>query len=109
MQDLKNRTEVFALNCWILCKSIPKSREYDAVVRQLIRSSTSVAANYRSANRAKSDRDFINKMKIVEEEADESQFWLEFLLEILDNKDLNIKELIQEANSLRLLSLPSKL
>jgi len=94
MQDLKNRTKVFALNCWILCKSIPKTREYDAVVRQLIRSSTSVAANYRSANRAKSDRDFINKMKIVEEEADESQFWLEFLLEILDNKDHNIKELI---------------
>lgn len=100
MQDLKNRTKTFALNCWNLCKTIPKTREYDAIVRQLIRSSTSVAANYRAANRAKSDRDFINKMKIVEEEADETQFWLEFLLEIFDDNHPKIKELIREANEL---------
>lgn len=100
MQDLKNRTKIFALDCWNLCKSIPKTREYDAIVRQLIRSSTSVAANHHAANRAKSDRDFINKMKIVEEEADETQFWLEFLLEILDDKHQRIKELTREANEL---------
>ena len=100
MQNLKIRTKNFALDCWKLCRTIPKTREYDAIVRQLIRSSTSVAANYRAANRAKSDRDFINKMKIVEEEADESQFWLEFLLEIWDENHINISKLIEEANEL---------
>jgi four helix bundle protein len=77
MNDLKKRTQNFALECWSLCKELPKSREYDAWVRQLIRSSSSVGANYRAACRAKSDKDFINKMKIVEEEVDESMYWLE--------------------------------
>ena len=53
MQDLKLRTKLFALACWKLCSKLPKSREFDAIVRQLIRSSSSVAANYRAANRAK--------------------------------------------------------
>ena len=88
------------MNCWRLCKNIPKTREYDAIVRQLIRSSSSVAANYRAANRAKSDRDFINKLKIVEEEADESQFWLEFLFEIFDKNSEEIQALIKEADEL---------
>lgn len=75
MQDLKSRTKKFTLDCLSLCTKIPKSREFDSIVRQLIRSSSSVGANYRAAKRAKSDRDFINKLKIVEEEADESMFW----------------------------------
>lgn|SRR5690606_5208536 len=100
MQDLKARTKKFTLDCLALCTKIPKSREYDSIVRQLIRSSSSVGANYRAANRAKSDRDFINKLKIVEEEADESMFWLEILIEINSQNSENIKELINESNEL---------
>ncbi|MEM0516792.1 four helix bundle protein [Aequorivita sp. MCCC 1A16923] len=99
-QDLKARTKNFTLDCLALCTKIPKSREFDSIVRQLIRSSSSVGANYRAANRAKSDRDFINKLKIVEEEADESMFWLEILLEINLNNIENIKTLINESDEL---------
>jgi len=100
MQDLKERTKKFALDCWLLCKDVPKSREYDAWVRQLIRSSSSVTANYRSVHRAKSDKDFINKLKIVEEEADESMFWLELLLITTKDNKIEIDRLIGESNEL---------
>jgi len=107
MQDLKARTKKFTLDCLALCTKIPKSREYDSIVRQLIRSSSSVGANYRAANRAKSDRDFINKLKIVEEEADESMFWLEILIEINSQNSENIKELINESNELVAITITS--
>ena len=70
--ELKQRTQKFALDCGRLCADIPNSREYNAYVHQLIKSLSSVGANYRAALRGKSSRDFINKLKIVEEEADES-------------------------------------
>lgn len=76
------RTKKFAIDCWILCSKLPKSREYNAYVNQLIRCSSSVGANYRASQRAKSTADFINKLKIVEEEADESHFFLEMLFDI---------------------------
>ncbi|MEH6765272.1 MAG: four helix bundle protein [Aequorivita antarctica] len=98
--ELKQRTQKFALDCWHLCSKIPKSREYNAYVNQLIRCSSSVGANYRAALRGKSPRDFINKLKIVEEEADESAFWLEMFTAILkDNQDI-LKTLNKEANEL---------
>jgi four helix bundle protein len=68
------RTKIFALDCWKFCFKVPKSREYNAFVNQLIRSSSSVGSNYRASQRAKSTADFINKLKIVEEEADESVY-----------------------------------
>ncbi|TDD93822.1 four helix bundle protein [Flavobacterium cellulosilyticum] len=98
------RTKKFAIDCWILCSKLPKSREYNAYVNQLIRCSSSVGANYRASQRAKSAADFINKLKIVEEEADESHFFLELLLEITTieklNLNSNIEILIKEANEL---------
>jgi len=100
MQDLKLRTKRFAVECWKLCKKIPKSREFDAWARQLIRSSSSVGANYRAAQRAKSIADFINKLKIVEEEADETIYWLELFQEVSDTNDKDIKSLINEANEI---------
>ena len=63
--DLKERTKKFAIDCWGFCSRVPKSREYNAFVNQLIRSSSSVGANYRAPQRAKSTADFINKLKIV--------------------------------------------
>jgi len=107
MNDLKKRTKNFALECWSLCKELPKSREYDAWVRQLIRSSSSVGANYRAACRAKSDKDFINKMKIVEEEVDESMYWLE----LFDRTGIDLKDktlgLHKEANELLAITVSS--
>ena len=104
MIDLKIRTKKFAIDCWKVCNIFPYERGYNAYVNQLIRCSSSVGANYRASQRSKSDADFINKLKIVEEEADESQYFLELLLEVnaLKNETLNIelKRLISESNEL---------
>ncbi len=100
MENLKTRTKRFAIDCWKFCKEIPKSREFDAWARQLIRCSSSVGANYRAALRAKSTADFINKLKIVEEEADESIYWLQLFQEVLDPGQKEIQILIKEANEL---------
>ncbi|MDP3313355.1 four helix bundle protein [Lutibacter sp.] len=97
---LKNRTKRFAIDCWKLSKNYTVSRDYDAFCRQLIRCSSSVGANYRAACRAKSNADFINKLKIVEEEADESMFFLEIFLEISEVNHDEIKRLHVEANEL---------
>lgn len=85
-----------------MCSHFPHSREYNSFVNQLIRCSSSVAANYRAVGRAKSKADFINKLKIVEEEADESQFFLEVLEEINSNQELiiEIRRLIKEADEI---------
>ncbi len=95
MQDLKLRTKRFAAECWRLCKQIPKSREFDAWARQLIRCSSSVGANYRASQRAKSIADFINKLKIVEEETDETIYWLELFQEVLEPNNKEVKPLIK--------------
>ncbi len=80
--DLIVRTKMFALDCWHLCSKLPKTLEFNAYVYPLIRCSNSVGANYRASKRAKTSKDFINKLKIVEEEADESAYFLELILEI---------------------------
>ena len=98
--ELLNRTKRFALDCWHLCFKVPKSREYNAFVNQLIRSSSSVGANYRASQRAKSTADFINKLKIVEEEVDESVYWLEIFDEILNENNEEIKILKAEGKEL---------
>src|SRR5436309_9312261 len=79
--DLKKRTKAFALRILKLVDALPKTTAGRALAAQIVRSGTSVAANYRSACRAKSSADFIAKMGIVEEEADETLFWLELLEE----------------------------
>jgi len=100
MQDLKQRTFDFAVNIGSLVLEPP----YNVVNRQyfnkLIRSSSSVGANYRAARRAKSDADFLNKLKIVEEECDESLYFLELLLVFNRNYFLKIEPLIIEATEL---------
>ena len=99
-EKLKKRTQKFSIDCWKLCTRYSKSREYDAFCRQLIRCSSSVGANYRAVCRAKSDADFIYKLKIVEEEADESMFFLEMFLEISEANHIEIKRLHAEANEI---------
>jgi len=97
---LKNRTKKYATDSWNLCARFPISREYNAFCNQLIRCSSSVGANYRAACRAKSTADFINKLKIVEEEVDESMYFLELLLEISNKEHQEIKRLHAEGNEL---------
>lgn len=94
------RTKKFALDCWKLCSKIPKSREFNAYVFQLLKSSSSIGANYRASQRAKSTADFINKLKIVEEETDESIYWLEMFSEILPEFKSEIEVLMKEGNEL---------
>lgn len=78
---LKSRTKRFALAMMRLCESLPQSRASDIIIRQLIRSATSVGANYRAACRGRSKPDWISKLGIVLEEIDESQYWIELLVE----------------------------
>jgi len=79
MQDLKLRTKRFALDVILYSRKLPRGDEFTIIRRQLIRSATSTAANYRATQRAKSKADFISKIGTTEEEADESLFWLECL------------------------------
>src|SRR5881397_3028368 len=80
-RDLRERTKAFAVGVIRLVQDLPRDRAADVIGHQLLRAGTSVAANYRSARRARSRREFLAKMGIVEEEGDESAFWLELLLE----------------------------
>ena len=81
VRDLKERTKAFALSILRLVDDLARSRASDVIGHQLLRAATSVAANYRSARRARSRKEFLAKMGIVEEEADEAQFWVELIVE----------------------------
>lgn len=98
--DLNERTKRFAVSVFNLCNRLPFSTQNKTISNQLMRSSSSVAANYRASKRAKSKKDFIYKISVVEEEADESLFWLEFLLEFDPKEKEETKGLIKEASEL---------
>ncbi|TXH24174.1 MAG: four helix bundle protein [Cyclobacteriaceae bacterium] len=100
-EELIARNKKFILEVLTLTESLPQNRIYDSLVRQIVRSSSSVGANYRAACRAKSSADFINKLKIVEEEADESSFFLDLFYDLDKghNKE-RIKTILKESNEL---------
>jgi four helix bundle protein len=98
--NLKDRTKSFALRIIRLAEALPKGKAADVIGKQLLRSGTSVAANYRAACRAKSTADFIAKMGIVEEEADESVFWMELLIESKLLSRHLLHDLMKEANEI---------
>jgi len=98
--ELKRRTKSFALRVIRMVESLPKGRTADVIGRQLIRCGTSVGANYRAACRAKSPADFISKMGTVEEETDESLFWMELLVEARLLQEELVKSLMDEAGEL---------
>jgi len=105
--ELIKRRKLFALDCWKFCFKMPKSREYNAYVNQLIRNSSSVGANYRASQRAKSTADFINKLKIVEEEVDESIYWLEIFDEITTEFTSELAKLRNEGKELLAITVAS--
>lgn len=106
-EELKRRTKRFALRVIRLVESLPKGRTADVIGRQLLRSGTSVGANYRAACRAKSPKDFISKMGTVEEEADESLFWMELLIESGIVKTQDLESLMKEADELLAITVAS--
>jgi four helix bundle protein len=99
-EELKNRTRQFALMIIKLVEDLPNTKAGQTIGNQLIRSGTSVAANYRSACRARSNADFISKITIVEEECDETLFWLELIAEANLLKKEKIQDMIKEADEL---------
>ena len=108
MQDLQARTKKFAVDVVRFCSHLPQKQEFWIIGKQLMRCGTSVGANYRSACRAKSRPDFINKLSIVEEEADESIFWFELLGELGISQDKELLRLKDEANQLVAIVVASK-
>ena len=99
-KEFKNRTKKLALNVIQLVEKLPPGRTTNVISRQLVRSATSVGANYRAACRGKSKADVISKLSIVEEEADESVYWLELLIESDNVPEERVRELLNESNEI---------
>ena len=97
---MKDRTKQFALAVIRLCRIVPRTEESRIICRQMLRSATSVAANYRAVCRARSSADFVSKLGIVLEEADETLFWVELLSDCGLVPHDKSKFLLQEANEL---------
>ena len=106
-ENLKRRTKRFGLEVIRLVEKLPKDETCRILGRQLLRSGTSVGANYRAACRAKSSADFISKLGFVEEEADESGFWLEMLVDAEKLAPKAAAPLIKEAGELTAIAVSS--
>jgi four helix bundle protein len=99
-EELKKRTQAFALRVMNLVDALPKTTNGRAMGGQLARSGTSVGSNYRATCRARSRAEFTARIGIVEEEADESAFWLELIIDGKLLPEAKVSSLLQEANEL---------
>ena len=97
---MKKRTKQFALRTIQLCESLPDTKTGHVIANQLLRSGTSVGANYRAACRARSSPDFVNKIGITLEESDESAYWMELIVEANLMSENRVSGLLKEANEL---------
>lgn len=97
---MKKRTKQFALRAIQLCEALPETRTGRVIANQLLHSATTVAANYRAACRARSTADFVNKIGITLEEADESAYWMELIVEANLMPDTRVSSLLNEATEL---------
>lgn len=97
IEELKNRYKLWAISVVLLTRKLPNEPEFKAVRNQIV---PSTAANYRAACRGKSGPDFINKLKIVEEELDETMFWLGFIVALLPEIRQEIVPIYKKANEL---------
>lgn len=98
--ELKERTKAFALRVIRLVDTLPRKRAAEVIGRQILRSASSVGANYRAACRARSKAEFIAKMGIVEEEIDESIYWMELLIDADFIKSRALAALMKEAEEI---------
>jgi four helix bundle protein len=108
-KDMLQRTKAFALRIMKLVDALPKTTSGRAIGGQLIRCGTSVPANYRAACRGRSKAEFIAKLGIVEEESDESAFWLELIMKDRMLKERLVKALHQEACEITAIMAASKI
>ena len=99
-EDMKKRTRVFALRIIRLAESLPNTRTAKVIRNQMLRCGPAVGANYRASCRAKSKPDFISKMGTVEEEADETIYWMELLIDAEIVKRSRIADLLDEADEI---------
>jgi four helix bundle protein len=99
-EQLRERTKAFALRIVKLFRSLPRATEAQVIGKQLLRSVTSVAANYRGACRARSRAEFISKLGVVLEEVDESVLWIEMLVDAGIVKKVRLDQLLNEARQL---------
>ena len=106
-QELKNRTFDFGLRVISAVEALPKTETARILGRQLLRAGTSVGANYRAAARARSQADFISKLGVVEEECDESAYWMEMILARKLLKRAKLDNLYAEANELLAITVAS--
>ena len=107
-QELRRRTKDFALRIMRMCRTIPSTRETNIINNQILRSATGVAANYRAVGLARSKAEFISKLGIVIEEADETAFWLELLSDSGIIPASKLRELMAEGNELVAIFLASR-
>ena len=106
-EEFKLRTKAYALRVIKLVDALPRDTVSKTLGHQLLRSGTSVAANYRASVRAKSPADFVAKMGIVEEECDESMFWMELLIESGRIKEERLSGLMREGGEILAISVAS--
>ena len=99
-KDLEQRTKKFSLATIKVTAALPRTREADILARQLLRSATSVGANYREANRGVSRADFANKIGTVQKEASETEYWIELLIESGLRDDDRARALLKESSEL---------
>ena len=99
-EELKQRHKAFAIRIVKMVEAMPRTIAADAIARQVIRSGTSPSANYRAACVAKSDKDFVNKLKMVEEELDETNHWLEIIMRSQLIEARRLDSLFQESKEL---------
>ena len=107
-EDLKQRTQSLAVEIVRLVNQLPRSAAGDVLGRQVIRSATSVGANYRAACRAQSTPVFLSKLATVIEESDETQYWLELLFQLGLMEEHDFKRLHHEANELTAIFVASR-
>ena len=108
-EELKSRLKLVALRVIRLVQSLPKNMTAEVIGKQLIRSATSVAANYYSACKARSKADFLNKLGIVEEEADETQLWIELIIESGLVDENRLKYLLKEVEEITAIMASSRI
>ena len=99
-KELRARTKAFALRIIRMSQALPRTREANVLVQQILRSATGMAANYRAAERSRSKAEFIAKIGVVLEEADETVFWLEMLSDSGIVRPAKLQELLSEATQL---------
>ena len=106
-QEFKQRTKALALRVIKLVSSLPKNTVSEVIGKQLIRSGTSVGANYRAACRPRSTADLIAKLRIVEEEADECLYWMELIVEAKLVEVTNLRSIMSETNEILAMTVAS--